>query len=188
LRGNRQWRTELHRVAIALACALALPGTAAASTGSRLFTSAGCGGCHTLAAAGSTGAVGPNLDELRPLASTVYAQVTSGGAGMPSFAGRLTAAQISTLAGWVASVAGGSASAPAAAGSGLASPEPKIPPAKVRTIQTDLARLGFFHHVVTGFYGPVTKAAVAAFQRVAGLPVDGLWGPKTAAAVARRLR
>lgn len=32
-------------------------------SGSQLFTSIGCGGCHTLAAAGSTGETGPNLGE-----------------------------------------------------------------------------------------------------------------------------
>jgi mono/diheme cytochrome c family protein len=32
-------------------------------SGAQLFTSAGCGGCHTLAAAGTTGTTGPNLDE-----------------------------------------------------------------------------------------------------------------------------
>jgi cytochrome c oxidase subunit 2 len=31
--------------------------------GAQLFASQGCGSCHTLAEAGSTGAVGPNLDE-----------------------------------------------------------------------------------------------------------------------------
>lgn len=31
--------------------------------GEQLFTSIGCGGCHTLAAAGSTGETGPNLGE-----------------------------------------------------------------------------------------------------------------------------
>ena len=31
--------------------------------GSQLFTSIGCGGCHTLAAAGTTGKTGPNLGE-----------------------------------------------------------------------------------------------------------------------------
>jgi mono/diheme cytochrome c family protein len=31
--------------------------------GAQLFTSIGCGGCHTLSAAGSTGETGPNLDE-----------------------------------------------------------------------------------------------------------------------------
>ena len=33
------------------------------AAGKTLFASNGCGGCHTFEAAGSTGAVGPNLDE-----------------------------------------------------------------------------------------------------------------------------
>lgn len=36
---------------------------AGSSSGAQLFTSAGCDSCHTLAAAGATGEVGPNLDE-----------------------------------------------------------------------------------------------------------------------------
>lgn len=35
----------------------------AGDPGAQLFASASCGSCHTLAAAGSTGEVGPNLDE-----------------------------------------------------------------------------------------------------------------------------
>ena len=34
-----------------------------AAAGKALFASNGCGGCHTFEAAGSSGAVGPNLDE-----------------------------------------------------------------------------------------------------------------------------
>jgi mono/diheme cytochrome c family protein len=34
-----------------------------AAAGKTVFTSTGCGTCHTLAAAGTTGTVGPNLDE-----------------------------------------------------------------------------------------------------------------------------
>lgn len=34
-----------------------------AEAGSQVFTSAGCGSCHTFAAAGATGSVGPDLDE-----------------------------------------------------------------------------------------------------------------------------
>jgi peptidoglycan hydrolase-like protein with peptidoglycan-binding domain len=49
-----------------------------------------------------------------------------------------------------------------------------------------LARLGFFHQVVTGYYGPITQAAVAAFQRAVGLRADGIWGPKTADAASKR--
>lgn len=38
-------------------------GAETSSSGAQLFASAGCGGCHTLAAAGTTGTTGPNLDE-----------------------------------------------------------------------------------------------------------------------------
>ena len=34
--------------------------------GAKVFASAGCGGCHTLAAADASGEVGPNLDDLQP--------------------------------------------------------------------------------------------------------------------------
>ena len=37
-----------------------------AAAGKALFASKGCGVCHTLEAAGSTGTVGPNLDEKKP--------------------------------------------------------------------------------------------------------------------------
>ncbi|MFN8217735.1 MAG: cytochrome c [Solirubrobacterales bacterium] len=38
-------------------------GAAAGGGGEQIFTAAGCGSCHVLKAAGSTGEVGPNLDE-----------------------------------------------------------------------------------------------------------------------------
>jgi cytochrome c oxidase subunit 2 len=38
-------------------------GQSASANGKQIFTSAGCGNCHTLAEAGSTQTVGPNLDE-----------------------------------------------------------------------------------------------------------------------------
>ena len=43
------------------------------AAGKQVFASAGCGGCHTLKDAGSTGNVGPNLDQLKPSAATVVA-------------------------------------------------------------------------------------------------------------------
>ena len=76
-------------------------------SGAQVFASSGCGGCHTLKAAGASGSVGPNLDQLRPSAAAVAAIVRSGGGSMPSFASKLSAAQISALAGYVSSVAGG---------------------------------------------------------------------------------
>src|SRR5436309_1883816 len=70
------------------------PVVKATSPGAAVFASAGCGTCHTLAAAGSHGSLGPNLDRLRPSAAAVETQVLNGGGNMPSFRGRLTRAQI----------------------------------------------------------------------------------------------
>jgi cbb3-type cytochrome c oxidase subunit III len=81
---------------------------ASLGTGAAIFKGAGCAGCHTLAAAGSTGTVGPNLDQLASnlTLSIVAKQVTNGGAVMPAFKGKLTAAQIQAVAKYVSSVAG----------------------------------------------------------------------------------
>jgi mono/diheme cytochrome c family protein len=65
-----------------------------------------CGGCHTLADAGSTGAVGPNLDEAMPSAELVVDRVTNGQGGMPSFSSTLSEQQIADVAAYVSSVAG----------------------------------------------------------------------------------
>ena len=67
---------------------------------------ADCSSCHTLKAAGSTGTVGPNLDQLKPAQATVVHQVTNGGAVMPAFKGKLTPAQIQAVATFVSSSAG----------------------------------------------------------------------------------
>jgi hypothetical protein len=77
-------------------------GGGAASPGGKVFASAGCGGCHTLKAADAKGQVGPNLDELKPDATTVEHQVRVGGNGMPSFKTRLNSRQISLVADFVA--------------------------------------------------------------------------------------
>jgi mono/diheme cytochrome c family protein len=78
----------------------------AAPDGKAVFMSAGCGGCHTLKDAGTTGAVGPNLDQLKPSESAVEHQVETGGGAMPSFKGRLTPAEITAVAKYVSSSAG----------------------------------------------------------------------------------
>jgi mono/diheme cytochrome c family protein len=74
--------------------------------GAAIFKGAGCAGCHTLAAAGSTGTVGPNLDQIKPNTSVVAHQVMVGGGAMPAFQGKLTAAQIQAVAQYVSSSAG----------------------------------------------------------------------------------
>lgn len=75
-------------------------------SGAAVFQSAGCSGCHTLKAAGATGTIGPNLDQLRPSAALVASFVRSGGGAMPSFAGKLSAAEITAVARYVSNAAG----------------------------------------------------------------------------------
>ena len=81
-------------------------GAGDAAAGKAVFESAGCASCHTLADAGATGAVGPNLDEAKPDAALVKERVTNGKAPMPPFKGQLTDAQIADVAAYVSSVAG----------------------------------------------------------------------------------
>jgi cytochrome c553 len=77
-----------------------------ATDGKDIFQQAGCTGCHTLADAGSTGTVGPNLDDAKPPESLVVDRVTNGKGAMPSFKGKLTPQQIQAVAKYVSSVAG----------------------------------------------------------------------------------
>jgi len=79
---------------------------ATAASGKDVFT-ANCGGCHTLADAGTSGATGPNLDDAAPDAATVKAYVRGGGGGMPAFGDDLANAEVDAVAAYVASVAGG---------------------------------------------------------------------------------
>jgi mono/diheme cytochrome c family protein len=92
------------------------PSGGSAAAGKTVFTST-CGSCHTLAAAGTHGAVGPNLDTAKPSEGCVVQQVTHGGAVkppcpaatgsiMPAFAQTLSTTQIQSVAKYVASVAG----------------------------------------------------------------------------------
>ncbi len=80
--------------------------TEGGADGAAVFASAGCGDCHTLAAAGSSGTSGPNLDELMPDTETVEEQVRNGGGAMPAFEGELSDAEIEAVATYVAESAG----------------------------------------------------------------------------------
>jgi mono/diheme cytochrome c family protein len=66
-----------------------------------------CGGCHTLADAKTTGTVGPNLDTIKPDYRAATAQVTNGGATMPSFNHTLSTQQIADVAAYVVTATGG---------------------------------------------------------------------------------
>jgi mono/diheme cytochrome c family protein len=71
--------------------------------GLAVFTRMGCGGCHRLAAAGSTGPIGPDLDERLPnhTRESITAQILSpGGAysSMPDdFGERMSDAELDAL-------------------------------------------------------------------------------------------
>ena len=67
---------------------------------------ANCALCHTLADAGTSGTVGPNLDESKPSKELAVDRVTNGRGVMPSFRDSLDAAQIQTVADYVSSAAG----------------------------------------------------------------------------------
>lgn len=100
--------------ALAVGClvAAALPAAAAddaLALGKQLFTGGAtpaCAVCHTLKDAGSTGAVGPVLDELKPDAQRVANALRNGVGNMPSYRATLTDAQIDALARYVSAVAG----------------------------------------------------------------------------------
>jgi cbb3-type cytochrome c oxidase subunit III len=77
----------------------------ASNDGKTIFKSK-CGGCHTLADAGTNGTQGPNLDALMPPFSVAKHQVEVGGGIMPSFKGTLTDKQIAAVAKYVSSAAG----------------------------------------------------------------------------------
>jgi mono/diheme cytochrome c family protein len=77
------------------------------AAGKKVFASAGCTGCHTLQAAGATGTVGPNLDQVKPDYRRATARVTNGKGVMPSFKGQLSDQQIADVAAFVVTSTGG---------------------------------------------------------------------------------
>ena len=77
------------------------------AAGGTVFAESGCGNCHTFAAAGSSGSIGPNLDDLNPDFGRVVEQVTSGGGGMPAFGDELSEQQIQDVAAYVTASTGG---------------------------------------------------------------------------------
>lgn len=102
-------------VALLLASALlGLPSHAADDAaqmvlGKKLFTSVvpACALCHTLKDAGTEGAVGPILDEIKPNADRVTKALRDGLGSMPSYKASLTEDQIAALARYVSRASGG---------------------------------------------------------------------------------
>jgi len=72
-----------------------------AAAGADVYSSAGCGSCHVLADAGSTGTIGPNLDESSIDFEAAVEQIRTGGGGMPAFEGQLSDQEIADVAAYV---------------------------------------------------------------------------------------
>ena len=80
-------------------------GAGGGTDGKAIFTS-NCASCHTLAAADTSGTVGPNLDQAKPSRQATEQKVRKGGGGMPAFEGQLSDEQIQAVADYVAKNAG----------------------------------------------------------------------------------
>jgi mono/diheme cytochrome c family protein len=72
-----------------------------AEAGRAVFDAAGCGGCHVLEEAGSSGTVGPSLDDTQVTFQQAVEQVRDGGGGMPAFGDRLSDEEIQNVAAFV---------------------------------------------------------------------------------------
>ena len=72
-----------------------------AAAGEEVFAANGCASCHTLAAAGASGAVGPNLDESQPDYELAVDRVTNGAGAMPAYGDQLSEEQIQDVAAYV---------------------------------------------------------------------------------------
>jgi mono/diheme cytochrome c family protein len=84
------------------------PAEGDAAAGKEVFLgSAGCGSCHTLADAGTSGTIGPNLDDAQPSFELAVDRVTNGQGAMPSFSDQLSEQEIANVAAYVSSAAGG---------------------------------------------------------------------------------
>ena len=77
------------------------------AAGKVVFKTGPCASCHTLKDAGTTGTVGPNLDDAKPPLSLVVERVTKGAGAMPSFKGQLSDKQIADVAAYVVKATGG---------------------------------------------------------------------------------
>ncbi len=74
-----------------------------ATAGEAVFTgSSGCGSCHLLADAGTSGTVGPSLDDVQPSFERAAAIITDGQGGMPAFGGNLSDQEIADVSQYIA--------------------------------------------------------------------------------------
>jgi cbb3-type cytochrome c oxidase subunit III len=92
--------------AVAATDAKVTPPPGAGGDDPKLLFESNCGSCHVLADAGTSGTIGPNLDQSMPSLQKAITQITNGGGGMPPFKDQLTQQQIRALAQYLVRVAG----------------------------------------------------------------------------------
>lgn len=83
------------------------PSKAELAQGKKVFTSASCGTCHSLTAAGAKGVVGGPLDGFKFKPAFVEQRVREGGGGMPAFGKKLSDDQIKAVSAFVSNASGG---------------------------------------------------------------------------------
>jgi mono/diheme cytochrome c family protein len=71
------------------------------ANGEELYAANGCGGCHVFEPAGSSGSVGPNLDDSGVSFEDAVNQIKNGGGGMPAFGDRLSDEEVADVAAFV---------------------------------------------------------------------------------------
>ena len=89
---------------LSLVSAPALADEAQLARGKELFMSKAvpaCAVCHTMADAGSKGAIGPNLDELKPDAARIMKVLNEGMGAMPAFKATLNPADMAAVTAYV---------------------------------------------------------------------------------------
>lgn len=90
--------------------AAASPDDAVLERGKELFVSKAvpaCAICHALSDAGASGAIGPDLDELKPDADRIKKAMRDGIGAMPSFAATMSAEDMDAVAAYVVKATGG---------------------------------------------------------------------------------
>lgn len=92
-------------LALPLGAAQAAPTEAQLAEGKALFQKdakpMACAVCHTMKDAGTTGSLGPDLDELQPSQDQILAVLRDGSGPMPSFADTLSESQREAVAAYV---------------------------------------------------------------------------------------
>jgi plastocyanin len=71
------------------------------SAGKKVFVSTGCGACHVMKAAGTSGTLGPSLDKSKASRSTIENVITKGKGTMPAYKAQLTSKQIDDVSEFV---------------------------------------------------------------------------------------